>query len=106
MINRRVVKPPLRRIIVSIILVGAVSCILMGIFLYALAISGHKDRNPVNAGEYVRLFVVDITMWGPLLLMTLWQATIPVIVVLGVLAACVRKAPTENSSLTSRPDID
>lgn len=105
MTNIHVMKPSLRRVIVSITLVSILSCILMGIFLYVVAISGHKDRSPVNAGEYVGLFVVDVTIWGPLFLLTLWQATIPVVVALGVLAAWLRKAP-KKSSPTIRSGVD
>lgn len=64
---------------------------LTGIILYANAIATHNDPQPTPVGDYVRLFIVDITMWGPAVLLTVWPVSAPV-----VLAGTATKAGSDS----------
>jgi hypothetical protein len=87
----RFTKPSLRRVLWSIVLVAVACCVIAGIAVSIGFILSNESSEPVPKGEYVRLFVVDITFWGPMYLLIVWWATIPAIIGLGVLAACVRR---------------
>jgi hypothetical protein len=65
--------------------------VIVGFGLYIGAIATHNDIGHTPSGDYVRLFILDVTLWGPILVLTVWQVSIPVIGVLGVLVASVRK---------------
>jgi hypothetical protein len=79
-------------------LLSALCSLLAGIVLYSAAIINHGDPEPVPKGEYVRLFILDITFWGPMVLLAVWQVSVPVLGALGVLGACVRKIPTADKA--------
>jgi hypothetical protein len=53
----------------------------------------YDGPQPVPKGEYVRLVIACLTMWGPVFLLTAWPISIPAILVLGFLVACVRRTP-------------
>jgi len=53
----------------------AVYSVAAGLILYANAIALHSDPGPIPIGDYVRLLVVDITMWGPVVLITVWPVS-------------------------------
>lgn len=91
-----VARPGPRRVVVSIVLVAAVCSVLMGLVLYAAAIVTHHDPQPTPVGDYVRLFILDITLWGPLALVALWYVCLPVIVTVGVAVSVLRRAPRER----------
>ncbi|OSC26952.1 hypothetical protein B8W67_18290 [Mycolicibacillus koreensis] len=80
---------------VSVVLVAVVCSVLMGLVLYAAAIVTHHGPQPTPVGDYVRLFILDITVWGPLALVALWYVSIPVIVTIGVVVSVMRRAPRE-----------
>jgi hypothetical protein len=88
----RFAKPSIRRVIWSLIAIAVGSCVLAGtgLFIGALVVS-RNDPTPTSTGDYIRLFIVSILLWGPSLLRFFWWATIPVIIGLGVVAACVRR---------------
>ncbi|HEX7322013.1 MAG TPA: hypothetical protein VF299_03625 [Mycobacterium sp.] len=88
----RVVRPSLRRVFWSIVAVAVVCCVLAGLLLYGYDIVTHDDPEPTPKGDYVNLFVVELTIWGPIAVLTIWYITVPVIVALGVLAASIRRA--------------
>jgi len=69
----------------------AVFSVLAGLVLYANAIALHSDPGPTPIGDYVRLFVVDVTMWGPVVLITVWPVSAPVLVLSGLVAASLRR---------------
>jgi hypothetical protein len=87
----RFTKPSIRRVLWSVLAVAMAASVVVGVGLYIGAIAIHNDTGPTPAGDHVRLFVMDLTFWGPVLVVTVWQVTIPVIGVLGVLVASVRK---------------
>lgn len=92
-------KPSGRRALVCIAAVAVFACVVMGIALYTAAIVTHNDPNPVGAGEYVRLFVVDISIWGPIALLTVWYISVPVIVVVGILVAYIHVVDPPSDEL-------
>jgi hypothetical protein len=96
----RFAKPSVWRVIWSLIAVAAASCVLAGtgLFIHALVVS-HNDPTPTSTGDYIRLFIAFILLWGPSLLMIVWWISVPMITGLGVLAACIRRgAATDTSS--------
>jgi hypothetical protein len=93
-------KLSIRRVIWSLIAVTVGSCVLAGtgLFIGALVVS-HNDPTPTSTGDYIRLFIAFILLWGPSLLMIVWWISVPMIAGLGVLAACVRRgAVTDTGS--------
>jgi hypothetical protein len=86
----RFARPSPLRALLCIAAVTVFACVVAGIALYTAAIVTHADPKPTAIGEYVRLFVVDITIWGPIALLTVWQMSVPAIVAIGMLVACIR----------------
>ncbi len=87
----RFTKPSLWRVLWSVVAVAVAGSVIVGFALYIGAIATHNETEHPPTGDYVRLFILDLTLWGPILVLTVWQVTIPVIGVLGVLVASVRK---------------
>jgi hypothetical protein len=87
----RFTKPSLWRVLWSVVAVAVAGLVTVGFPLYIGAITTHNDTSRLPAGDYVRLFIVDLALWGPMVVLTLWQITIPVIRVHGVLQASVRE---------------
>ncbi|WP_454788519.1 hypothetical protein [Mycolicibacterium lutetiense] len=73
-----------------IAVVAVCVCVLLGIATSIAMILKSTDPASIPTGEYILLFVVNITMWSPIMLITAWFVSLPVIVVLGLLAAYVR----------------
>lgn len=85
-------KPSLRRVIWSIVAVAVASCVTMGLAEAIGLIVTARDTSPTpDGGEYVRLMVMCLTFWGPVLLLTIWFITIPAIIALGALVASIRR---------------
>jgi hypothetical protein len=80
-------KPSIWRVFWTTVAVAAAGSLLAGLGLFTGAIAKHSDAGRTSPGDYVRLFILDLTFWGPVLVLTVWQITIPVIVALGVLVA-------------------
>jgi hypothetical protein len=85
------IKPSIWRVLWSVVAVAVAGSVIVGCGLYIGAIATHNDTGHTPAGDYVRLFILDLTLWGPMLVLTVWQVTIPVIGLLGVLVASIRK---------------
>jgi hypothetical protein len=94
----RFAKPSLRRVLLSILAVVAVCGVIVGTALSSGFIRGATGHVPT--GDYIRLVILCITFWGPILLLTIWQITIPVMIALGVLAACVRRSPAADRAIS------
>lgn len=86
----RFVRPSLRRVLWSIVAVVVVCCVIAGIALSAGFI--HGATVPATTGDYVRLVILCITFWGPMYLMIVWWISIPAMLALGTLVACVRRS--------------
>ncbi len=84
-------KPSIWRVLWSVVAVAVAGSVIVGFGLYIGAIATHNDTGHTPSGDYLRLFILDLTLWGPILVLTVWQVSIPVIGVLGVLVASVRK---------------
>jgi len=90
-------KPSPKRAVLSIVAVTIVSCVITGI---ALAISyTHGLSDPAPVGDYIRLFITFVVVWGPTYLLFFWWATIPALFGLGVLVASVRRGDASGDSL-------
>lgn len=94
----RVVRPSLGRLLCSTLLVAAVSCVITGIVLSIGFILGYNESQPAPKGDYVRLVVSSVTLWGPIYLMTAWWITTPVVIALGALGASLRRKPAVSKS--------
>jgi hypothetical protein len=95
----RFAKPSVWRVIWSLIAVAVGSCVLAGMALFVAFVVSHNDPTPTSTGDYIRLFIAFILLWGPSLLMIAWRISVPLIAGLGVLAACVRRgAATDTGS--------
>lgn len=94
--------PSVWRVLWSIVGVTVLCGIVAGIVLYANAIITHSDPEPTPTGDYIRLFLLDITFWGPMLLLTIWQVSVPVILVLGGLVASLRRTSREVEPATGQ----
>ncbi|MBV0918241.1 hypothetical protein KC238_13370 [Mycobacteroides chelonae] len=83
-------QPTVWRLLWSIIGVAVLCGMLIGIamFIYELTL---PSVPPTPTGDYVRLFFLDITLWGPIMLITAWPFTVPAILVLGALVASLRR---------------
>jgi hypothetical protein len=91
------IKPSLKRAVLSIVAVTVASCALTGI---ALAISyTHGLSDPAPVGDYIRLFITFVFVWGPTYLLFFWWATIPALIGLGAPVASVRFRDTVGGSL-------
>lgn len=89
----------MRRVICSILAVAVVACVVTGIALSVGFITGHNDNGSVPKGEFVRLVVSCLTIFGPMYLLIAWQISLPLIIALGAIAASFRRgsAPTDHS---------
>jgi hypothetical protein len=97
-----VAKPSLKRAVVSTIAVAVASCVVTGI---ALAIGyTHRLTDSAPVGDYIRLFITFVGVWGPMYLLFFWWATIPAFIGLGALVASVRRGDTVNEVAARRPD--
>ncbi|MDV3125291.1 hypothetical protein M1247_10245 [Mycobacterium sp. 21AC1] len=90
------VKPSVRRALVCAAIVMVFVCVVVGIAMSTAMIVGSSDPTPVPTGEYVRLFIVNITMWGPIMVITAWFISVPVIVALAILVACIQVVDRPN----------
>lgn len=91
MIRLRFVKPTLSRVAWCATAVAVVCSLAAGLFLYGAAIATLSDTDRPSEGEYVRLLLLDLTFWGPVVLLTSWKLTTPLVLVLGSLAAGLRR---------------
>ncbi len=97
MIRLQFVKPTPSRLAWCTTAVAVVCSLAAGLFLYGAAIATLSDNDRPSGGEYVRLLLLDLTFWGPVLLLTLWKFTTPLVLVVGSLAAGLRRiAPTPD----------
>lgn len=86
------VKPSLRRVIWSMIVVAVACCVVISsAYVIGALVAPGDDPAPTSTGEYVLLAVVFLTFWSPSLLLNFWYLSLPVIVVLGLLIASLRR---------------
>lgn len=98
-------KPSPLRALVCIAVVTVFVCVVAGIAMSTAMIVGSSDPTPLPTGEYVRLFIVNITMWGPILLITAWFISAPIILAVGLLVACIHVVdPTSDDEAGTAAD--
>lgn len=86
------VKPSLRRIIWSMIVVAVACCVVISsAYVIGALVAPGDDPAPTSPGEYVMLAVVFLTFWSPSLLLNFWYLSLPVIIVVGLLIASLRR---------------
>jgi hypothetical protein len=91
------VKPSVRRLLWSVIAVAVLSCVIAGVCLFiGVLVTYRHDPNPTSTGDYIRLFIWFILLYGPSLLLITWFVSVPAMVALGVLVACVRRTPAAD----------
>lgn len=91
--------PSPQRMVVFLAAAVAVYSVAAGLVLYANAIALHSDPGTIPIGDYVRLFVVDVTMWGPVVLITVWPVSAPVLVLSGAVAASLRRTSSHREPI-------
>lgn len=95
-------KPSLRRAIWSIVAV-AVACdvVVSSAYVVGAIVTGRNDSDPTTTGEYVQLAAMFLTFWSPILLLTFWYLTLPVVITIGLLIASVRRETSASTRRTS-----
>jgi hypothetical protein len=93
------VRPTLWRVVWSIVAAAFVVYITGIAVVYVLALTTHGVVQPSSSSTYVGLLMWDMVFAAPVFVLFFWWATIPAIIGLGVLAACVRRttAPKKTS---------
>ncbi|CRZ14801.1 hypothetical protein [Mycolicibacterium neworleansense] len=79
-------KPTKRRVLRSLAAVVLASCVLTGIAVCVGFIVNHEGE-PVGGGEYVRLALLSLTLWGPMYLVIAWPLSVPLIAGITALVA-------------------
>lgn len=87
-------KPTKRRVIRSLVAVVLVSCVLTGIAVCIGFIVNHEGE-PVSGGEYVRLALLSLTLWGPMYLVIAWPLSVPLVAGITALVACTHVGDDE-----------
>ncbi|OBH14614.1 hypothetical protein [Mycolicibacter sinensis] len=67
-------------------------------YVVGAIVTGRNDSDPTTPGEYVQLAVMFLTFWSPILLLTFWYLTLPLIITIGLLIASVRRSKTGESA--------
>lgn len=88
----RFFKPSPARALWCIAAVTVFTCVITGIAMSIAMILASSDSMSPPTGEYVRLFIVNITMWSPILLVTVWFLSVPLILGMGLLLAYIHTA--------------
>ncbi|CDO30246.1 hypothetical protein [Mycolicibacterium porcinum] len=96
-------KPTKRRVIRSLVIVVLVSCVLTGMAVCIGFIVNHEGE-PVSGGEYVRLALLSLTLWGPMYLVIAWPLSVPLIAGITALVAYARVGDHE-ATLPDDPKI-
>ncbi|OBK88343.1 hypothetical protein A5648_21755 [Mycolicibacter sinensis] len=79
----------------SVAAVYAVASVASGT---ALSVSALTDEYPYSVGEYIRIYIWSVLLWGQAYLLIPWFITIPVIIALGIFIASVRRGETGAST--------
>lgn len=98
-------KPTKRRVFRSLAAVVLVSCVLTGIAVCIGFIVNHEGE-PVSGGEYVRLALLSLTLWGPMYLVIAWPLTVPLIAGLTALVAYAHIGTPEELAKDDEEAVD
>jgi hypothetical protein len=67
----RFAKPSVRRLVWTLVAVALLAGLIAGIVLAIGSVHvGEDSAEPVSTGEYVRMVVLCLTFWGPVLVLT------------------------------------
>jgi hypothetical protein len=98
----RFAKPSIRRVVWSVVAVAAGICVITGVAVFVGILVSHPATDSAPTGDYVRLFVVCVVFYSLMFLWIVWWATIPAIIGLGVLAACMRRGDGHRQRTCAR----
>jgi hypothetical protein len=102
----RFTRPSLRRAIGSTIIVFVVSSIVVGIAVALGFIAGKDSAAPVAVGDYVRLVVASLTIWGPMYLLIAWQVSIPTVIGIGLILSSIHRGNASSGAANGTPPKD
>lgn len=93
------VRPTLWRVLWSVAAAAFAVYIIVVVAVYILGLTTHDGPKPTSSNDYVGFLMWDIIFAGPIFALMLWFVTVPAIIGLGVLAACIRRttAPEKAS---------
>lgn len=104
--NIHFTKPSLRRAIGFTVIVFVVSSIVVGVAVAIGFIAGKDSAASVAVGDYVRLVVASLTIWGPMYLLIAWQVSIPAIIGVGLILASIHRGTTSSDAAIGSPPKD
>lgn len=98
-------KPSLRRVIWSLVTVTVALSLCVSIRWYIGAlIQSPSDPHPMSGGDTVRLAFTFLTVYGPMLIITIWPVTVPLILAVGALIATIRVVdPPDDDEASAAP---
>jgi hypothetical protein len=96
------VRPTRWRVVWSIGAAAFVVYITGVVVVYVLALTTHGVVEPSSSNTYVGLLMWDIVFAAPVFVLFFWWVSVPVILVLGVLAACMRRGPAPTGTVDTR----
>ena len=92
-------KPKPNRFLWSTIAVTLCCCVVVGLAaVIGMSLSARNTAPAADGGEYVRLVILCLTFWGPILVFTFWYITFPIIIAFGLLTASIRRRGIDNGS--------
>jgi hypothetical protein len=83
--------------VLSVAAVYAVASVASGT---ALSVSALTDEYPYSVGEYIRIYIWSILLWGQASLLIPWFITIPLVIALGLLIASGVRKTDESTEQT------
>ena len=96
------VRPTRWRIVWSIVAAAFIAYITAVVVVYVLALTTHGVVEASPSNTYVGLLMWDIVFGAPVSMLFFWWLSVPVILILGVLAACMRRGPAPTGTGNTR----
>jgi ABC-type sulfate transport system permease subunit len=87
----RFARPSSWRVLWSLVAAAFAVYTIVVVVVYILGLTTHDGPKPTSSNGYVGFLMWDIIFAGPIFVLMLWFVTVPAIIGLGVLAACVRR---------------
>lgn len=93
------VRPTLWRVFWSVVAAAFAVYIIVVVVVFILGLTTHDGPKLTSLNDCVGFLMWDIIFAGPIFALMLWFVTVPAIIGLGVLAACMRRvAATDTGS--------
>jgi predicted membrane protein len=94
------------RVLLSVVAAAFAVYIIVVIAVYILGLTTRDGPKLTSSNNYVGFLMWDIIFAGPVFLLMLWFVTIPVIIGLGVVAACVRRTTAPEKASRHDRQVD